>query len=279
MRRGLKETGLLIGTLIAAGCATQGIQQPQASEVAPTATWTVPQEQQYVDAKSESMITAYLTENGFAEQSRHQLLGAEIIFWGKGGVVPADSYLNILQASYDYTRKLGEVMGLEFPDPDSNPLQGETFHVGILMTPDSCVGASPDATVNQIQASLVVSAASESEMAKCEVNAFSFAPEANISEGNYVSQTHFIIATPYFRQATCGGKVPLYPVGQRYCLTEAQVTKAGVGHEFVHQILRSLYGTRRNGPLIVSGQDLEEPFAQAVEAAIIEKELGVPSSR
>lgn len=273
-----RNAARVIFPLLLVGCGARGVSQPHASEVVPTATWSASQERQYIDNTSESMIAAFFAENGFAEQGRHRLLGAEIVFWGKDGVVPQDEYLKILDASYGYTRTLGEAMNLEIPSPETNPLQGETFHIGILMTPDTCVGPSPDVTMNQIQASLI-SASSDSGMAQCEVNAFSFAPEANLSEGNYVSTTHFILATPYFRQATCGGKVPLYPAGLRYCLNDSQVTKAGAGHEFAHQILRSLYGPRRNGPLTISGEDLEESFAQAVEAAIIENELGVPSTR
>lgn len=278
MRKELKRAAGVLFPILLAGCGAGVVNQPQASEIVPTATWTAPQERQYIDATSENMITTFFAENGFAEQGRHQLLGAEIVFWGKDGVVPQDEYLKILEASYGYTRKLGEAMELEIPGPDTIPLQGETFHIGILMTPDSCVGESPDATVNQIQARLV-SASSVSGSAQCETNAFSFATEAKISSGSYVGQHHLIIATPYFRQATCGGKVPFFPAGQRYCLTDVQATMAGVGHEFVHQAFRALYGPRRNGPLMVTGEDLEEVFAQAVEAAIIEKELGVPSTR
>lgn len=267
-----------LSPLLLAGCAVGGASQPKAYEVVPTATMTAHQEKQHVDAETNKMFTSFLTENGFTEQSRHQLLGAEIVFWGKGGNIPADKYLGIMEASYDLTRKLGEVTGLVLPDPDTNPLSGEIIHIGIMTTPDTCVGASPDATVNQIQANLV-NVTTQSESAQCETNAFSFATEAKISSGNYVGPQHLIIATPYFRQATCGGKVPFFPAGQRYCLTDEQSTLAGVGHEFVHQTLRALFGPRRNGPLTVSGQDLEEAFAQAVEAAIIEKELNVPSTR
>lgn len=271
---------ILATSALLTGCAAKNVSSSPSEGSSVQPTTDVGRAQVSFENLSQQAIELYLEREGFVQNGQGQFLGSELLVYnrdGSDGLTAAEA-ITLLERSLDGMRDFAFTFNVPgIPKDENNVLSGKTFHIAVTDEQGTCL-----VTTDEVQSeigSFGRELTQSDDYDACGVNAFSIVPVASWPPeiAGTMSNRHLIVSTGLPDHDHCpDGKTQLTPQGttDTFCVDHKTAAKSGVVHEAVHQLLRTLFGLKEQGPF-AGDTYKEERYAGTIESDVLKEHFGV----